>query len=375
MAKRVMLAVAGAGKTYHICHDINPEKRNLILAFTNENIKNIQKELINAYGVVPLNTKVMTFDTFKYRCLVRPYETSIFEYYNVPYIVIRTNITTKKPPEQQFVIKGRRVPNRKYVTKDNLHHYVDEKNQYYCATLSELILSVKKSPVGNSLIKRASARINKFFDQVMIDEFQDFREYDYDLITELAKQIDNILLVGDYYQHSVSGMNNSGKPFKKGQKDVGYKEFLEELSKKKFEIDETTLAKSRRCSKDVCAFVTEKLGIKMDSADINEGQVLPLTDIKSVLDNDHIMKLVYNNASKYTFKATNWSYSKGDTVDEACVILSDKCDSILKDTFSASKIPSTTLNMLYVALTRSKGNLYLITSKEFKTLKNNYLKV
>lgn len=32
MAKRVILAVAGAGKTYHICHEIDPTKRNLILA-------------------------------------------------------------------------------------------------------------------------------------------------------------------------------------------------------------------------------------------------------------------------------------------------------------------------------------------------------
>ena len=37
MAKKVILAVAGAGKTYYICHKIDPAKRNLILAFTHEN--------------------------------------------------------------------------------------------------------------------------------------------------------------------------------------------------------------------------------------------------------------------------------------------------------------------------------------------------
>lgn len=30
-----------------------------------------------------------------------------------------------------------------------------------------------------------------------------------------------------------------------------------------------------------------------------------------------------NEAGKYTFPALNWSYSKGDTVDSACVILTD----------------------------------------------------
>ena len=31
MDKQIILAVAGAGKTYHICHSINPKKRSLIL--------------------------------------------------------------------------------------------------------------------------------------------------------------------------------------------------------------------------------------------------------------------------------------------------------------------------------------------------------
>ena len=52
MAKRVILAVAGAGKTYHICHSIDPNKKNLILGFTHENIHNIMDELIDAYGQV-----------------------------------------------------------------------------------------------------------------------------------------------------------------------------------------------------------------------------------------------------------------------------------------------------------------------------------
>ena len=64
MAKRVILAVAGAGKTYHICHSIDPAKRNLVLAFTHENAFNIQRELIDAFGAIPELTTVSTFDSF-----------------------------------------------------------------------------------------------------------------------------------------------------------------------------------------------------------------------------------------------------------------------------------------------------------------------
>lgn len=51
MAKKVMLAVAGAGKTYYICHKIDFRKKNLIIAYTHENIHNIKKELCDAFYV------------------------------------------------------------------------------------------------------------------------------------------------------------------------------------------------------------------------------------------------------------------------------------------------------------------------------------
>ena len=84
MDKRVILAVAGSGKTYHICHTIDSLKRNLILAFTNENIHNIRNELCDAYGAVPELTTVMTFDSFVYRQLINLYEPSIAEHFNCP---------------------------------------------------------------------------------------------------------------------------------------------------------------------------------------------------------------------------------------------------------------------------------------------------
>ena len=81
MDKRIILAVAGAGKTHHICHVIDPQKRNLILAYTHENIYNIKNELIDACGKVPELTSVMTFDSFVYRHIVCPYEPTIAEHF------------------------------------------------------------------------------------------------------------------------------------------------------------------------------------------------------------------------------------------------------------------------------------------------------
>ena len=371
MAKRVILAVAGAGKTYHICHEIDPTKRNLILAFTHENIYNIQKELCDAHGCVPKLTTVSTFDSFVYHQLVLPYEPSIAEHFGCPNFVSRGICTVDPPPQTIKNSKGKTVVNPRYNKKDRLAHYVTTREQYYCATLSELVLQVKKN--RESLIKRVAARLNMFYDCVLIDEFQDFREYDYELIMALAKKLEDFVLVGDYHQHSVSATNNSGKPFKNKNTEVSYDDFVANIIKEGFTVDVSTLAKSRRCSIDVCNYVSQKLGIRIKSSGDNTGSVIWVDDALSILNNNQITKLVFREAANYSFQALNWSYSKGDTVDSACVILTDGLDNLDSEKFNPKKIKTSTLNKLYVAMTRSRGDLYLMKASTFKAIKESYI--
>lgn len=373
MAKQLILAVAGAGKTYHICHRINPQKKNMIIAFTNENIHNIKKELCDAYGNIPEATTVLTYDSFVYHNLVLPYEPSIGEYFN-KLDFTSNGISMLSPQPRQIISKTkRRIPNPKYETKDKLEHYITKDGRYYCSTLSELVLQVKTK--HESLIKRVAYRLNLFFDSVYIDEFQDFREYDYELIMGIAKLLDDVILVGDYYQHSVSGTNNSGKPFKKRKKDIDYAEFIQAMKMNKFEVDTTLLERSRRCSVDICDYISSKLGIDIRSCGINEGTVIWADDMaEEIIENHSILKLVYQDANKYVFNAMNWGYSKGDTVDCACVILTEKFDDMINEKFDSKGSAVSTINKLYVAMTRSKGNLYLIKSTTFKKIKNKYMK-
>lgn len=373
MAKRVILAVAGAGKTYHICHEIDPTKRNLILAFTHENIYNIQKELCDAHGRVPELTTVTTFDSFVYHQLILPYEPSIAEHFGCPQFVSRGICTIDPPPQTIKNAKGNPAANPLYIKKDRLAHYVTMRGQYYCATLSELVLQVKKK--RESLIKRVAARLNLFYDSVLIDEFQDFREYDYELIMALAKQLKEVVLVGDYHQHSVSATNNSGKPFKNRKGEVSYVDFIASITKEGFTVDVSTLEKSRRCSIDVCNYVSQKLGIKIISNEDHVGSVKWIDDDPSiVLGDDRIVKLVFQEADKYSFPALNWSYSKGDTVESACVILTDGLDNLDDENFDPQKIKTSTLDKLYVAMTRSCGDLYLMKASTFKVLKKAYMR-
>ena len=234
-----------------------------------------------------------------------------------------------------------------------------------------LVLQVKKN--RESLIKRVAARLNMFYDCVLIDEFQDFREYDYELIMALTKKLEDVVLVGDYHQHSVSATNNSGKPFKNKNTEVSYDDFVANIIKEGFTVDVSTLAKSRRCSIDVCNYVSQKLGIRIKSSGDNTGSVIWVDDALSILNNTQITKLVFREAANYSFQALNWSYSKGDTVDSACVILTDGLDNLDSEKFNPKKIKTSTLNKLYVAMTRSRGDLYLMKASTFKAIKESYI--
>lgn len=368
MAKQVILAVAGAGKTYHICHNIDVSKKNLILAYTHENIKNIRRELIEAFGCIPKSTTVLTFDSFVYRYMVLPYEPSILQFFQKENFRTK-GITINKPAPQ--TINGK--PNPKYFSKDKIEHYITSKGFYYCENLAELIMYIKHN--RSSLIKRIASNLNNFYNEILIDEFQDFREYDYDLITSMAKEIDNITLVGDYNQHSVSAVNNSGRPFKKRTLEINYDDFKTTITNMGFTIDENTLQASRRCPENICNFVREKLNISFTHNNDHSGDVIFIdNNIDRILEDNNIIKLVHKNYDKYKFRAMNWSYSKGDTFDNVCVILTDNFEKLSNHDFTTTNISQITLNQLYVALTRTKGSLYLIKNSDFKKVKSKYRK-
>ncbi len=370
MDKRIILAVAGAGKTYYICNKLNATEKNLIIAFTHENIKNIKKELKKAHGEIPKSTIIMTFDSFVYQHIIQPFEPTIAEFWNST-MPISKGITLITPPSNYLGKSGNQINNKEYKKKSEIEHYISKFKLYYCSRLSELVMYI-----GKILIEKSANRLNKFFDRIFIDEFQDFRNFDYDLIVSLSRHLKSIVLVGDFYQHSVSGTNNSGKPFKnRGKLNLEYQSFVEQLKKQGFTVDETSLSRSRRCSQDICNFIRNKLNISIYSEGLTEGKIIWVTEknVKEILENDSILKLVFKDSNKLSFNAISWSYSKGDTYDNVCVILTETFENLDSDEFTRKdnqKIVS--YNKLYVALSRCTGDLYLIKKSLFDSVADNY---
>jgi len=62
--KRLILAVAGSGKTRLIIEKLNTEKRFLILTYTNNNYELIKRRVLNKFGYIPKNINIIKFFDF-----------------------------------------------------------------------------------------------------------------------------------------------------------------------------------------------------------------------------------------------------------------------------------------------------------------------
>lgn len=361
MDKKLILAVAGSGKTYKLCNEIDENKRNLVLAFTNENINNIYKEILKKYDYIPVNTTICTFDTFTFNYIAKQFaayvaiknnKSYLFEDYGCVY-----NIDLPKPYDAK-----RKIWNKQF-TEDNLCYYLTRNGKFYGERIAKFINHFH-------LLDMAIIPIREHFDNIYIDEIQDFAGDKFDLLKNLITKFDDIMLVGDYNQHSVSGGFNEKKyPF---ISTMNYSKYKKEFSNINVIIDENSLKYSRRCSKGVCEYISNKLGITIESLETNNGTVNILKtkdDAEQLLSDDRVIKLVYKDSAKYAFKAINWGYSKGDTFEKTCVILNDNMSGFECDNSKYNFSSETIKNKLYVALSRTKGDLYILSYDLFKSTK------
>lgn len=128
--------------------------------------------------------------------------------------------------------------------------------------------------------------------------------------------------------------------------------------------DNTSLLNSWRCSKNVCQFITDNLGIRIGSnrADEDNTTIEVVTDSVRIAEytrNNSIVKLHYQNGSKKGYMHKNWGETKGeDKYTDVCVLL-NKTTSKKMAAGKLAELAPMTKNKLYVAITRAKGNVYI----------------
>ena len=360
MDKKLILAVAGSGKTYTLCNEINPSERNLILAYTNENIKNIYNEIIKQHNEIPKFTIITTFDSYILNNIAKPFASYVaqkndnryvFDEYGCAYNLELPRAYDNKTNTHHYQFK-----------KDKLAHYITKTGKFYGERIPKFINNF-------NLIVPHLVVMKKHFDKIYIDEVQDFAGERFILLQDIIKNFDNLLLVGDFHQHSVSTrIDPDGKliPF---NKNISYQQYKKIFTKMGVQVDDTSLLYSRRCPEEVCALVNDKLGIDIKSSKQNTGNVIIINneeEARAILENNSIIKLVHKNSKEYPFRAINWGYSKGDTYGQVCVILNDNMEQFTESNFNHEELPASTKNKFYVALTRTKGDLFIMPYSIFK---------
>ena len=342
--KRLIHAVAGSGKTTKIIESIDPQKRNLILTYTETNQNTIRAKLIDKFGYIPESTFI--FGVFEF----------LYSFCLVPYL-------GKRPKGINFDYKTQgKIDNNSIDTTGRIIQ-----NQLSKSLMrGELIYKKNNIPFDNSYLER----IDKFFDCIYVDECQDFESDDFDWLLSLSNLNAEVSLLGDFYQKtfSTSRRGNKGKGV-----HSNFDNWIKVISDSGFEIDLSSLSKSYRCPKIVCDFIVEKLSIEI-SSQLEEKYSAQITlidsqdKIESIMTDDNVMKLFYQKSYDYDCKSQNWGDSKGSEYDNVCVVLNPTTYKL----FAADRLnelSSQTKSKFYVACTRTRGNLYFVNQSDLEKYK------
>lgn len=331
--KRLILAVAGSGKTRLLIDNLNLDKRFLIVTYTNTSLELIKSRIVKKFGYLPSNIKTLTYFEFIYGFCVKPFV--LFKY--------RLNgIYWDETPE---------FTSRLRIT--NLSRYLTRNRYLYHNRLGKFI-------EYEGILDEVRKRLEKFYDYFFYDEFQDLGGHDFNFMMLLAQSNINFLFVGDFFQHTYV------TSFDGNVNGTLYSEltaYCKKLELSKIEVDTKTLGKSHRCSPTICSFISQNLGIAIESNRNDQTSITKIDDRETalmIIQDNSIIKLVYDKSNEKNFLAKNWGECKGeDDYNDTCIIL-NKTTSKIFSKGKFNELKPRTKNKLYVALTRTRGNCYLI---------------
>ena len=330
MDRRLILAVAGSGKTTFLIKKLNLAKRFLIISYTENNVTHIRKSIIAKFGYIPQNITLLTYFQFLIHICYRPF---LKDKCNAK------GITWKMPDIWTLYKKG------------SLHYMTPNKYLYH-NRIAKLCQTTCKD-----LIKD---RIEKYYDCFMIDEVQDLGGHDFNLIKDIMPTKIDCLFVGDFYQHTfdTSKDGNINKNLYNN-----YTKYKQMWLKTGITVDEATLSNSYRCSQKVCDFVSQRLLICINSQrqdNTNITFVKNIEDANTLFHDNTKIKLFFSEAKKYRCSSENWGKSKGmDNFQDVCIILNATTLKAYKKG-KLHELPASTINKLYVACTRAKGDIYFV---------------
>lgn len=342
MDKSVMFAVAGSGKTTLLINRLSLGKRALIITYTENNHAHLRNCIIKKFGYIPKNITLLSYFSFLHGFCYRP----------LLQLQLETRGLSFRPPPERTMKLSRK----------DLGYYRNSKGSLYHNRLAKLL-------EVSDAIPEVIARIERFYDEFYVDEVQDFAGHDFNLLIALANAQVDILFVGDFYQHTFDTSRDG--PVNRTLHD-NIDEYEKRFRKAGFKVDKQTLSRSWRCGTTVCAFIRTHLQIDMHSHEQRETEIIPIdtqVEANAIHADPNIVKLFYQEHHKYGCYSHNWGASKGlDHFNDVCVVMGPQH---WKQYQLGTLGTISSRNKLYVALSRTRGNLYLMPDKLFKAFKSS----
>lgn len=335
MDKTVALAVAGSGKTRSIVDRLAEGRRTLILTHTINAASELRTRVVRKFGYVPPSIVISTYFsfliTFCYRPLLHPY-------------VKDRGFSFKAPGEYL----------RRFAASD-LRRYFDADRRLFHCRLAKLVHS--------RCLAELITRIERYYDQVLVDEVQDFSAHDFDFLMAISKADVSWYLVGDFFQHTFDTSRDGNV---NGSLHDDYDRYRQRLRNEGFAVDTLAFNGSHRCSIDVCAFIREQVGIAIQPAQNVHSHVRLIDRADEAIElysDPAILKLFYQEHYRFGCRSMNWGESKGvDGVEDVCVVLNKStCEHFRRGTLP--QVKPQTRNKLYVASSRPHRNLYLLSDE------------
>lgn len=337
MDKEVTFAVAGSGKTRSIVNGIDPSRRSLVITYTTNTERDLGKRISDRLGGVPDNVAIWTYFSFLNRFCYKPFLQSEMG---------SRGISFDAP--SQASSRARSGNRLRYMHGDRIYH----------CRMAKLL-------VDKGCMPELLGRVERYYDDVFVDEVQDFGGHDFNFLLELSRARVRYKFVGDFYQHTFStshdGMVNRSL-------HAEFSKYRQRFERAGFAVDTTSLATSHRCSEAVCDHIANTLGIPIKS----EGKVrseVRVVEAQAEVDRLHgdpaVVKLFREGHWLYGCNSHNWGACKGlDHYQDVCLVLNGKSWAQFKNG-ELSQAKPTTRNKLYVASSRARGNLIIAPEKLF----------
>ncbi|SIP86832.1 DNA helicase UvrD [Solilutibacter tolerans] len=341
MDKSVVFAVAGSGKTTRLVNALDEARRFLLITYTEANYHNLRIKVIERFGYLPPNIAIYTYFSFLHSFCYRPF------------------LRSKKDTRGITFNTPGRFP--AYPLTDD-RRYMSPGRWLYANRLAKFIEQ-------SGLVGAVVARIEKYFDVFFVDEVQDFGGHDFNFLLAISAAQVNVSFVGDFHQHTFDTSRDGNVNANLHENYDTYKRRFEQAQLK---VDTDSLKLSRRCSKSVCDFITEKIGIDIQAHDERTSIVRFEDDpaaVAAIYRDSGTVKLFYKENQKYDCFSQNWGASKGmDHYEDVCVVLNLGNVKAWK-AGSFREINPGTRNRLYVACSRARGNLTFVPESLLKAYK------